>query len=394
MSKRLRIALLIESSRAHGRDMLLGIAAYARAHGPWSFYCSERVISTAAPARLKDWRPDGIIARVESRKLCKQIKAMHLPTVDLCGIHKISGVPVIGTDHCATVKLAANHLLECGLQHFAYCGFAGLLYSDERSDHFVRHLTEAGYETSVYADSHPPHISNASTFEAKYLLRTELLLQWIRSLPKPVGIMACSDIRAQQVLDACGEGGIVVPDEVAVIGVDNDHVLCELSTPPLSSVDLNGQQAGYLAASMLDRMIREGHVPDKVTTIKPLGVVVRRSTDVLMIADVDVATAVSLIRERACSGIQVRDVLEVLAISPSTLERRFAKCLGRSPKAEIIRVRLREVQYLLAKTNLSLVEIAHRTGFNNVECICNLFKEKMGHTPGQYRRESRMLGPQ
>ena len=143
-------------------------------------------------------------------------------------------------------------------------------------------------------------------------------------------------------IDVCGNGGISVPDEVAVIGVDNDNLLCELSNPPLSSVDLNGQQAGYLAATTLDAMLRKGKSPDKVTMIEPLEVVVRRSTNVLAGADEDLGTAVRLIRERACSGIQVCDLTEALAISPSTLNRRFAKCLGRLPKDEIIRVRILE----------------------------------------------------
>jgi LacI family transcriptional regulator len=287
--------------------------------------------------------------------------------------------------------MAARHLLECGLQHFAYCGFEGLPYSDERSACFVRYLDELGYRVNVYVDPHPPRSSSTSSFEAKHLLRSEPLSAWIKSLPKPVGLMACNDIRAQQVLDTCSEDGIAVPDEVALIGVDNDQVLCELSHPPLSSIDLNGHQAGYMAAATLDRMIRKGNVPDRATLIEPLGAVVRQSTNVLATADADVVAAVRLIHERACSGIQVRDVVEALALSHSTLERRFAKCLGRSPKAEIIRVRIREAQYLLAKTTLPLVEIAKRTGFNNVECFCTLFKEKTGRTPGQHRTESHRL---
>jgi len=394
MFKRLRIALLIESSRAHGRDMLHGIAAFARAHGPWSMYLSERLISTAAPPRLKHWKPDGIIARIESRQLLDQIRAMRVPVVDLCGICESRDIPVVATNHRVAAQFAADHLMECGLEHFGFCGFSGLAYSDERCKHFVQHLAEARRKTSVYVDLHPPRMSRTSAVEAKYLLRNESLRAWVKSLPKPVGVMACNDMRAQQVLDACGECGIAVPDEVAVIGVDNDNVLCELSSPPLSSVDLNGQQAGYIAAATLDKMIRKGGVPDKITLIEPLGVVVRRSTDVLAITDDDVAAAVRLVRDRACSGLRVRDIVATLAISPSTLERHFAKHLGRSPKAEILRIRIREAQYLLAKTNLSLIEIAQRTGFNRVEGLCSLFKEKMGLTPGQYRRESRVAGAQ
>jgi LacI family transcriptional regulator len=390
MRDRLRIALLIESSRAHGRKMLQGIAAYAQTHGPWSTYCCERLISHAAPESLMQWKPDGLIARIVSRKLAQQIREMRLPTVDLCDMHEIEGVPAIRSNHRATAQMAANHLLEAGLQHFAYCGFAGLPYSDQRCVYFVRHLSELGYGTNVYVDPHPPRIACMSQFETNHLGRTKALVGWLRSLPKPVGLMACNDMRAQQVLDACGEAGIVAPDEVAVIGVDNDSVLCELSNPPLTSIDLNGQQAGYLAAATLDRMIRKHETPEPVTWIDPLWAVPRRSTDVLAIADEHVVAALHMIREGACDGIRVCDLVKTLAISPSTLERRFLKHLGRSPMAEIVRVRLREAQYLLAKTNLPLVEIAQRTGFHNVECLCNLFKAKVGVTPGQYRKESQL----
>jgi LacI family transcriptional regulator len=144
MRNRLRVALLIESSRGHGRDMLRGIAAYAQTHGPWSTYCCERLISHAAPKSLAHWKPDGLIVRIASRKLAQQIREMHLPTVDLCDVHDIEGVPSIRSDHRATAQMAANHLLEAGLRHFAYCGFAGLQYSDQRCVYFVRHLSELG----------------------------------------------------------------------------------------------------------------------------------------------------------------------------------------------------------------------------------------------------------
>jgi len=195
------------------------------------------------------------------------------------------------------------------------------------------------------------------------------------------------------VLSACGDCGIAVPDQLAVIGVDNDELLCELCRPPLSSVELNPQKVGYEAAALLDRMLDGKLPPAEQKSIPPLGVIARQSTDVVAIADADVASSVHFIREHACEGMQVEDLLQRVQISRSTLERRFARLLGRSPKAEILRVQFDRVKQLLARTDYPLAKIAQLTGFRHVENLCYLFKKKTGRTPGQYRNESQGEGP-
>jgi len=386
-ARRCHIALLIESSRASGRGLLHGIAKYARTHGPWSVYHHERSLGDAAPVSLFDWKPDGIIARLESRRLLEQIAKMNVPTVDVLGWHPRNGIPAFGNNRGKVVRMAVDHLSERGFRHFAYCGFPGLEYSRQRGELFAAYLEELGGRPYLFKIPRSTPVNTTAKVEAKGLLHNKALASWLTTLPKPVGLVACNDTRAQQVLTVCIENGIKVPDEVAVVGVDNDELLCEFCNPPLSSVALNNEKIGFEAATTLDAMMQGRKVPLEKTLVAPLGVVARQSTDVLAIEDSDVVEALRFIREHACDGIAVEDVVRHVAVSSSTLKRRFSALLGRSPKSEILRVQMERVKQFLAMTNLPLATIAERSGFHHVECLCKLFKKKTGKTPGQYRRE-------
>jgi LacI family transcriptional regulator len=212
---------------------------------------------------------------------------------------------------------------------------------------------------------------------------------WLKSLPKPVGIMACYDSRGQQVLDACRNAGFAVPDEVAVIGVDNDELLCELASPPLSSVIPDAHRAGYAAAARLDRLMAGKTVAPTAELVPPLGVASRQSTDALALDDKDIVQAVRLIREHACEGINVADVLRAVPLSRRVLEQRFQKLLGRTPREEILQVRLARVKQLLGETELALYQIAERTGFEHVEYLSVVFKRETGLTPSAWRTGAR-----
>jgi LacI family transcriptional regulator len=390
VARRLRIALLIESSTAIGRAIQHGIAAYARVHGPWSFYQQMRAIHEAMPDWLEQRGCEGIIARIESPKLIEQIRAVRLPTVDVLGIHELDGIPSVRSDHKAVANAAADELLSRGFGSFAFCGYAGLQHSDQRCRHFVERLQAEGFSVGVYKPARVRRTVNISATLNRGLLDEDEVAAWLGALPKPVGLMAPSDVRAQQVLNACAQHGIAVPDEVAVIGADNDELLCELSDPPLSSVDLNGEAIGFEAAALLDQMIKEPGSSTHNVRIKPRGVVVRQSTDVLAISDSAVARAEHFIRLHACNGIGVDDVYQHARLSRRTLERRFTKILGRPPGDEITRLRLGRIKELLRTTDLTLPKIADLTGFQYVETLHYFFKKNTGQTPGQYRRgESR-----
>ncbi|MBN1912213.1 MAG: DNA-binding transcriptional regulator [Pirellulales bacterium] len=389
MAKRWKIALLIESSRGYGRSVLRGIARYAQAHGPWALYHQERSLGESAPRWLSGWDGDGIIARVDSPTLLRQVRQTGLPTVDLRLSFDLEDIPSIGVDNRAVTRMAADHLLDRRFQHYAACGYSGVNYSEERCTFFSEYLAKRGYEVSVWTGPSRPRTSTTSSIESHELTQDEGLRAWLESLPKPVGILATNDVRGQQVLTACGFCGLAVPDEVAVLGVDNDPVVCELCNPPLSSIELSTDRIGYEAASVLDRMLQGAPADPHRRHLPPTDLIVRQSTDVLAVPDPTTSAAVHFIREHACEGIDVEDVLRHVGCSRSTLERRFAKHLESTPRAEIVRIRLDRVKQLLIRTDYPLSTIAQLAGFNHVEYMCGLFKSKTGLTAGQFRAASR-----
>jgi LacI family transcriptional regulator len=385
MSKHFRVALLIESSRAYGRQLLRGIASFAREHGNWTFFHEERSLGDQAPARLKQWRPDGIIARLAGAKLTGQLRHLKVPIVDLYHEDEVKGIPGVVVDQNALIETAIAHFLERGFRTFAYCGFASVLFSDLRESRFVSRLAGQGYQVHVF--QYPPlaNPEGLAAIEAHALQYSARLAQWLKELPKPVGLLACNDMRGQQILSTCGEAGIAVPDEVAVLGVDNDDVQCDLSSPPLSSIEPNALAIGYEAARLLQRLLDGRPPPRSKTLIEPLRVVTRRSTDVLAIADRHVAEAVRFVREHACDGMSMETMVESLRISRSTLERWLQRVLGHSLAEEIVRVRVNRAAELLMTTHLTVERIARLTGFTHVESMSRIFKRLRGLAPGQYR---------
>ena len=386
MSKRPRVAVLVESTRAYGRGQLAGIASYLRQHGPWSIFWQERGMSDRPPVWLRRWEGDGVIARISTRPLARAIQQLAVPTVDLYGWLPGLKWPCLRVDNAQVARLAVDHLRERGFRHLAYCGFPGVNYSDERSRLFQQRLRELGHVCHVCPSPRARMSGSIAASEQQGLLYEAELTDWLRELPKPVGILACNDVRGQQILNTCREIAVPVPDQVAVLGVDNDEVLCNLADPPLSSIDLSCARIGFEAAALLARLLSGQDAPSRTILVEPGGIVTRRSTDVLAIEDVEVAEAVRLIRAHACAGLTVADLLASCSLSASSLERRFLHLLGRTPKAEIVRVRLQRVVELLAEANLSLAAIAARTGFKYAEYLSAVFQKKFGMSPGQYRR--------
>ena len=384
--RRPRVGLLIQSSLEYGRGLLRGIGQYIAEHGPWAVYHRSGPLLDRLPADFKAWRPDAILAQLESRTLVRQVQALKLPTVDLFALHPLPGIPRLAPDQQAVARLVADYFLERGYAHFAYCGFRGVYYCELRCRHFCEYLAERGHQPAVYESPPSQRATGVFALEAAGLLETTRLGRWIRQLPKPLALMAGSDVRAQQVLDACREQSIAVPDEVAVTGVSNDAVLCRLCDPQLTSVDLNTEEIGCQAAALVARMMRGRRGPEQTILIPPRGMVTRQSTRALAVSDQDVVAAIQFIHEHCTEGVSVDAVAERVALSRSTLQRRFAAALGHTPQQQIDLERLQRVKQLLADTDLSLARIADRTGFPYPECLCRLFKRYAGQTPGAYRK--------
>ncbi len=380
MKSRRSVALLIESSNAYARGILDGVASYVRQHDRWSIVLPEQDRTAPPPSWLARWKGDGIIARIETDEVAKAVSRTMLPVVDVSAARLVPNIPWVETDDRAIAKLAAEHLLERGFKNIGYCGDPGFNWSKWREQYFREAVTEAGCEYSCHQSL--SRLSQAYTWQKE----KRGLMKWLKSLPTPIGIMACYDIKAQQLLDVCREVNLAVPEQVAVIGADNDRLLCELSEPPLTSVIPNSKRAGYEAAQLLDQMMSGQDVKPDALLVEPLGVETRRSTDILAIDDQYVASAVQFIRHHACSGINVADVLRNVPLSRRVLESRFQKYLGRTPHQEITRLKIDRVKQLLSETGLSLQVIADRTGYQHVEYLTVAFRKLVGVPPSEYRR--------
>jgi LacI family transcriptional regulator len=375
--RRRRVALIVETSNDYARGLLHGIRAYIREHENWDIDLDEHGRGEGSEW-LRDWRGDGVLARIENARVAAQVLACGLPCVDLSAARQVPGIPWVETDDREIARLAFDHLTGRGLRHLAYCGAPGFNWSDWRRDHFVACAAAAGLSVDVFRN---PGGRRAPSHEEEL----EAITAWVRGLPKPVGIMACFDIRGRQVLSACKLADLAVPDEVAVIGVDNDELLCDLSDPPLSSVAPDSDLTGYTAAALLDRMMAGEKVEQAAHLLKPLGVVARGSTDTLAVADPEMSHAVRYIRAHACDGINVSDVLAQVSMSRRVFETQFRKLFGRRPHEEIVRTRLQRVMELLTQTDLPLHQVADRAGFKHVEYMSVVFKKKVGMPPSEYR---------
>ncbi len=383
MARTRHIALLIETSRAYGRGLLRGVTRYLHEHPHWSIYVEPRGLDDPAPRWLKNWKGDGILARINNRAMADAVMRTGIPVVDLRGALEDLGLPFIGIDNEVVSRMAADHLMDRGLRTFAFVG-APRKYNrfiDLRSDCFAHRIRTAGFPCEVY--QHPVHKKRGVSWDEEQ----DNLTHWLKSLPKPLGLMACHDEWGQQVLDACRRAELAVPDQVAVVGVDNDLLLCGLSDPPLTSVDVNAEQIGHDAAAMLDRMMGGQAPPKEPIYIRPRGVVTRRSTDILAIGDRLTADAVRFIREHFHEGITVEDMIHAVPLSRSVLERRFKRWLGRSPKSEIIRLQVERACTLLVETNLPLATVAQLSGFRHAKYLSEVFRKRTGHTPSQYRKQ-------
>ena len=379
-----QVALIVETSTTFGRRLLSGVAQYIRENGPWSVFFTDRAVNESMPPWLTHWKGDGIISRLASPDIRNVVANRRIPVVDLNEQLSGLGMPLISNDHAAIGQLAAQHLLDRGFREFAFLGHVGHRWSDLRQAAFAAAVKQAGHRCYAYRDV----ASDVQALrEGLWENEMERIAAWADRLPKPVGLMACNDFRALQLLSACRLADIAVPEQAAVIGVGADEVACELADPPLSSITLNAWRMGYEAAALLDRMMKGQAVPKRDLLIAPLDVSVRRSTDVTAIADPVVAKAVRYIREHACRGVNVEDVLAHTGVSRTWLQARFRSTMHKSVHDVLIETRVARIKELLSETTLSIEAIADRCGFRHPEYMSSILKQRTGWSPARYRKE-------
>jgi LacI family transcriptional regulator len=376
------VAVCVDKSRSYGRGVMQGIADYLEIHGPWALSIDPGASGNYQEGWLKNWRGDGVIAFIEDPAVAEDLRRAGIPAVEVFRHHVDLGLPQVGNDEAKIGRLAAEHLLDRKFSKFAFCGYRNHLWSDLRREGFEERVRRGGGSSCLYESVHTP--ARLADWEQGQ----EELIVWLRQLPKPVGLMACSDAHALRILDACHRAQLAVPEEVAVIGVDNDEETCRLANPPLSSVIDHPRRVGFEAARLLGQIMvgAQNQNHDSPLLIAPLGVATRRSTDTTAIEDPMVARAAQIIREHACKGLTVKDLVSQMRMSHTTLYERFQAALGLPPHQAILKTKLDRVKNLLKQTDLSLEQIAEHAGFNHAEYMQVAFKREVGTTPGKYRR--------
>ncbi|MDT4761127.1 DNA-binding transcriptional regulator [Sphaerochaeta sp. PS] len=379
------IAVIVETSNAYARGLLHGIHEYARARKGWTLYLTEHGRHEIDESFAGSWKFDGVIARIETDLMAHIIKDMNVPTVDVSAARKIEGIPWVETDDAMITKLAMDHLKDCGLKNFAFFGDPFYNWSLWRQQKFEELMAV------------PVGVPNPMVFNlpqrteprVRWWTQRERIRQWLSNLPKPVGIFACYDGCGQQLLEICRYYNFRVPEDIAVVGVDNDELLCDLATPSMSSVMPDGELTGSLAAGLLDRLMEGETLQSQKLSVAPLGVEKRVSTDVIAVSDPLIAQAIKFIRANAHKNIRVEDVLADIPMSRRVFETRFRSALDRTPHQEILRVRVNAVKDLLAETNLSLFDISERLEIQHPEYLSVFFKKETGMTPKEFRDQSR-----
>lgn len=388
MPKIPKVILLIERSRAFNREMLQGIFQYSNIHGPWLFYIQPEAYRESREQTykwVKGLDADGIIGHIQQADIVKMIIKLGLPTI-INGRAK----PTLKTfgreyEQVAISRMAVKYFLERGFKHFAYCGFDDMLWSRHRGEHFSKAVAESGFETHFYWQ--PKAKLFRTTGEDQ-----NNLARWLSSLQEPIAVMACNDDCSVDVLAACKIAGIAVPREVAILGVDNDELICDLSHPQLSSIALSIKRAGYEIAKLMDKLIRGQKLAEneKEVNVFPLYVVTRQSTGVIAIEDHRVEEAVNFIRKHSRKILQVGDVARAVGLSRRSLEQRFRRALARSVHEEIKCNRVNQMANMLIGTSLSVSQIAKLLGYPNASNISRYFKQQRGISPSAFRRK---VGP-
>jgi LacI family transcriptional regulator len=413
-----RVLVLVETSREYGRGLLRGVYRYNALHRQWQieqqapFYLAScgmhgnesiRSRSRSSSRRREQGQDmlatfpqdaDGIVMR--DHRGAPALLKRGIPIVFASYLHKdIRGSHRILPDDFAVGRMGATHLLERGFRRFAFVGYDSMYWSKQRQEGFARAVGDAGHACTVFKQARDLRLR-------VWRREHKLLIDWLRMLERPVGLMACNDDRAREVVDACTMAGLGVPEDVAVVGVDNDEFVCNLSNPPISSVALGLEDAGYRAAALLDRLMRacragrtEGTrarpaaaaLSGSRIVVSPITVVTRHSSEISAIEDPSVAEAVRFIRANSRRPIQIADVLQEVAISRRSLLDRFKRTLGCTVHQYIKRARVAQIEELLLGTPDSIGQIAEILGFPSPEHVALYFRSVTGMNPHTFRAQ-------
>ena len=376
------VALLIESSNEYARALLRGILRYQQEHERWVIDLPEQHRGAAPPKWIRQYTGAGIIARIETEAIARAVRDSGLPAIDVSAGRYLKDIPWVETDDRAFAAIALDHFANKGIQNVAFCGEPKFNWSKWRRNAFVAEAERRGMTVSVF------DVEDEST-GTTWPKERRRLAKWLAKLPECCGLMAAYDSLAHRVVQICAEVGRNIPHSIAVVGVDDDPLLCQLATPSLSSIIPDAERAGYTAAQQLDALISGEEIGTIGTLLPPIGIATRKSSDTLAVEDESVAIAGRYILANACNGIQVSDVVSQTDLTRRALERRFKSAMGQTPHEFIVATRLARAQRLLRETTLTLDKVAQRCGIEYAEYLNAMFRKHLNMTPGEYRRQNR-----
>lgn len=378
---RFQIGIQVPADESHGRSLIGGIEQYARDRGNWDFWWDRQL----DPAFAKTYPLDALITAAHEQHHIDQYKKLKIPVVCVTGTIAAGQLPLVTIDNMSIGQTAADYLMDLGFDRLAY--FKPRSYAEDYRFH--------GFDKRIHQRNPNAITMHFPWTDAMHQLtpvkRVAYYHKWLNELKFPIAIFAYNDIYAMELMMTCRSHGLRVPEDVAILGVDDDELVCRLSQIPLSSIDTGAFSAGYQAALLLDQIIQGKKAQKTTQLVKTVGVVSRQSTDVLAVNDPDLSQALTLIRHQACNGISAAEVLDKVLVSRTSLEQRFHKLLGRSIHQEILHVRLDKARYLLRTTDLPMPDIAERCGFSYASQLSHIFKRETDTTPRQYRLAMRQV---
>jgi LacI family transcriptional regulator len=375
-----RVILLPDPGRGFGRGVIRGVSRYASIEGGWSFYYQPpRYLKRTKRLDLEElrkWKPDGIICAMAQAELLAELK---IPMICYDPGQYEGEIPCLVSDDATIGDLAANHLIEQGHRNFAFFGYGTLPWSENRKQGFSERLSKNGYSIQ----STGPHKSSSSWSEEEKLIEA-----WLHELPNPIGIFCANDDRAASIMDVTQRLGLNVPHDISIIGADNDEIICEVMNPPLSSIRIQADQAGYEAAALLGRLMRGEEKSKGQRLVAPTsGVIARQSTNLLMIKNQQVRKALQFIRENVNTPIRVSEVVRRSGMSHRSLNEMFHSELGISIGNYVTKARIDHISRLLLETDLRIQEVASFVGYDDDRHFSRYFKRSTGMTPRAYRRK-------
>lgn len=375
--RRKRVALLVETSLGSGREILRGIARFSRQSEDWELFHAARGLEDSFPDWLEDWDGMGVIARIQNRSMARRLETLKIPVVDVLGVCE-NDFPLVHVDDAQISATVSEHFRERDFRHVGFYGIEGENWSERRCAAFREHWRD-GESFSLLEIPRDEAGGSAESFEK--------LKQWLRNLTKPVAVMVSSDQLGLALLEACRTEEIDVPEQIAVASVDNDLALCEISTPPLSSVRGGHFRVGFEAAALLDQLIGGKAAPQDPILVPPTGIVLRESSNIHAIDDSSVARGIRYVRDHLAERLTNEQIAKAVGVSRTVFQKRFLKATSQTIREFILQQRIQKASTLIRGSELPFAEVAYRAGFRHQEYLGHVLKSRLGLTPGEMRRQ-------